>query len=229
MSDERRLMEWVGDRFTFPEDAFGRLLRRRNRRVRNQRIASGLLAVIVSLLAIAGLLRAFAARETGDRTIHREPRPSGALAYRDNGLSRIASGRDLGYSWTLADQHADPRTDPGPYLVIEGSMAIPILIDPVDIWQIGCLDRGAYLAAATRPTVDRVWMRLDGSAEFDARWMPIRDRQGRPLRVWLAFLPGSGRGIVRIGDQAGIPTTWPIEPEAPAREARFSCASTPFS
>lgn len=228
MSDERLLLEWVGERYAFPEDAFGRLSRRRGRKVRNQRIASGLLAVIVSLLAIAGLLRAFAARETGDRTIHPEPRPSGAMAYRDNGLSRIARGRDLGYTWTLSDQHADPRTDPGPYLVIEGSTAIPILIDPLNIWRIGCLDRGAYLTAATLPAVDRVWMRLDGGTEFDAHWMPIRNRQGQPLRLWLAFLPGSGRGVVRIGDQGGVPTSWPIEPEAPASEARSSCASAPF-
>lgn len=131
MSGERLLLEWVGERFTFPEDAFDRLLRRRNRKVRNQRIASGLLAVIVSILAIAGLLRTFVDRETGDRTIHREPRPSGAMAVQDNGLSRIARGRDLGHSWTLSDQHADPRSDPGPYLVIEGRMAIPMLIDPV--------------------------------------------------------------------------------------------------
>ena len=228
MNDERLLLEWVGERFTFPEDAFDRLLRRRDRKVRNGRIASGLLAVVVSLLAIAGLLRALTARETGDRTIHPEPRPSGAMAYRDNGLSRIARGRDLGYSWTLSDLHADPRTDPGPYLVIEGPTAIPILIDPVNIWQIGCLDRGAYLTAATLPVVDRVWMRLDGGTEFDARWMPIRNRQGRPLRLWLAFLPGSGSGIVWIGDQAGVPARWGIEPEAPAREARSSCASSPF-
>ena len=228
MSDERLLLEWVGERFIFPDDAFDRLVRRRNRKVRNQRIASGLLAAIVSLLAIAGLLRAFADRETGDRTIHPEPRPSGPMAYQDNGLSRIARGRDLGYSWTLNDQHADPRTDPGPYLVIEGPMAIPMLIDPVNIWQIGCRDRGAYLTAATVPSVDRVWMRLDVGMEFDARWMPIRNRQGRPLRLWLAFLPGSGRGIVRIGDRAGVPARWPIDPDASARDARFSCASPPF-
>ena len=229
MSGERLLLEWVGERFTFPEDAFDRLLRRRNRKVRNQRIASGLLAVIVSILAIAGLLRTFVDRGTGDRTIHREPRPSGAMAVQDNGLSRIARGRDLGYSWTLSDQHADPRSDPGPYLVIDGRMAIPMLIDPVNIWQIGCLDRGAYLTAATLPTVERVWMRLDGGTEFDARWMPIRNPQERPLRLWLAFLPGSGRGILRIGDQAGVPTTWPIQRDATAREALFSCASPPFS
>ena len=96
MSDERLLLEWVGERFTFPEDAFDRLLRRRNRKVRNQRIASGLLAVIVSLLAIAGLLRAFADRETGGRTIHPEPRPSGPMAYQDNGLS---SDRRGGGTW----------------------------------------------------------------------------------------------------------------------------------
>ena len=82
--------------------------------------------------------------------------------------------------------------------MIEGPIAIPLLIDPVNIWQIGCLGRGAYLTAATLPNVDRVWMRLDGGTEFDARWMPIRNRQGRPLRLWLAFLPGSGRGTVKM-------------------------------
>lgn len=225
MSDERALLERVGERFDFPEEAFDRLLRRRNRKVRNQRIASGVVAVIVSVLAIAGLLRALATRETGDRTILPEPRPPGALDYRDNGLSSIASGHARGYSWTLNDQHADPRTDPGPYLVIEGPMAIPILIDPVNIWQIGCLEHGAaYLTAATLPAVDRVWVRLDGGTEFDARWMPIRDRRGRPLRLWLAILPPSGRGVVRIGDEVEVLTRWPVEPET-TEGALFSCAS----
>jgi hypothetical protein len=226
MSDERALLERVGDRFEFPDDAFDRLLRRRNRKIRNQRIASGLVAMIVSLLAIAGLLRALGTRETGDRTILPEPRPPGALDYRDNGLSVIATGHDLGYSWTLSDQHVDPRTDPGPYLVIEGPMAIPILIEPVDIWQIGCLEHGAYLAAATLPAVDRVMVRLGAGTEFDARWMPIQDRRGRPLRLWLAFLPPSGRGVVRIGDGVEVPTRWPVEPETTGRmEARIMCAS----
>ena len=95
MSDERLLLEWVGERFTFPEDAFDRLLRRRNRKVRNQRIASGLLAVIVSLLAIAGLLRAFADRRraTGRST------PSRVRQGRWRTRTTVCRGSRAGGTW----------------------------------------------------------------------------------------------------------------------------------
>ena len=59
MSDQRQLLERVGGQFDFPEDAFGQLLRRRERKVRHQRIGSALLAFVLSVFAIGALLRAF--------------------------------------------------------------------------------------------------------------------------------------------------------------------------
>ena len=40
MNDTRRLIEQVGERAPFPDDAFERMLRRRDRKQRNQRIAA---------------------------------------------------------------------------------------------------------------------------------------------------------------------------------------------
>ena len=74
MKDTRDLLEVVGADFTFPDGAFERLVRRRERKRRNQRIGSALVAILVSSLAIAALIRAFAGPpETGDHSI--TPRP----------------------------------------------------------------------------------------------------------------------------------------------------------
>lgn len=227
MSETRDLLERAGEGFEFPDDAFDRLLGRRERKLRNRRVASGVLAFVVSVLAIAGLIRAFAAPpDTGDRTVSPSPALSRRLEYNDNGFTVFARGEDHGYSWILSDQHMDPRTDHGPYLVIEGPLGLPILEEP-NTWNIGCLDRVAYLAAATGPEVERVWVQVRGGAAIDARWMPTRDRRGRPVRIWLAFLPRSGTGVVRIGQELEESTSWPVSQEITRASARSGCASRP--
>ena len=45
MTEMRDLLERVGERFEFPDQAFDRLIRRRQRRVRNQRFGSALVAM----------------------------------------------------------------------------------------------------------------------------------------------------------------------------------------
>jgi hypothetical protein len=52
MNETRELLERVGDRFAFPEDAFERLERRRDRKRRNQRLAAGVVGIAVFVAAI---------------------------------------------------------------------------------------------------------------------------------------------------------------------------------
>ena len=52
MNDTRELLERVGDRFAFPEDAFDRLERRRDHKRRNQRVAAGVVGIAVFVAAV---------------------------------------------------------------------------------------------------------------------------------------------------------------------------------
>jgi hypothetical protein len=52
MNETRDLLERVGERFAFPDEAFERMLRRRDRKRRNQRIAAGVVGIAVFLAAV---------------------------------------------------------------------------------------------------------------------------------------------------------------------------------
>ena len=52
MNETRDLLERVGERFAFPDEAFERLERRRDRKRRNQRIAAGAVGIAVFVAAI---------------------------------------------------------------------------------------------------------------------------------------------------------------------------------
>jgi hypothetical protein len=52
MNATKELLERVGERFTFPDDAFVRLQGRRHRKRRNQRIAAGVVGIAVFLAAV---------------------------------------------------------------------------------------------------------------------------------------------------------------------------------
>jgi hypothetical protein len=52
MNETRDLLERVGERFTFPDDMFERLERRRDRKRRNKRIAAGVVGIAVFVAAI---------------------------------------------------------------------------------------------------------------------------------------------------------------------------------
>ena len=70
MTEYRDVLERELDRLAPPRIPVDRLVRRRDRRRRNQRVTAAFVAVTVSLLTIAGLIRAFGAgSETGDRTL----------------------------------------------------------------------------------------------------------------------------------------------------------------
>jgi hypothetical protein len=54
-----RTLERIARRVPVPEPAYDRLLRRRDRKERNRRISAAVLAIALTLLSIAGLMRAF--------------------------------------------------------------------------------------------------------------------------------------------------------------------------
>jgi WD40 repeat protein len=118
MSDLRTILERGVGGATPPPDGFERMLRRRNRKHRNQRVGAGALAIILALVSFVALARAF---RTGERPAD-EPTPTpmpaglGALAYAVDGdifvaewdgsnAVRIADGRppsdchDIGEYW----------------------------------------------------------------------------------------------------------------------------------
>ena len=60
MTDSSHLtLERIARRVTVPEPAFDRLMRRRDRKDRNRRLSAAALAVVLTLLTITGLMRAF--------------------------------------------------------------------------------------------------------------------------------------------------------------------------
>jgi hypothetical protein len=57
--DTRDVMERVGGRFAFPDQAFERMLRLRDRRRRNRRIGSAVVAIVMVTAAAVALGHAF--------------------------------------------------------------------------------------------------------------------------------------------------------------------------
>jgi Tol biopolymer transport system component len=87
MSDPRSLLERESRRFIQPDGAFERLVRRRDRKRRNQRIGAGALAIILALVSFVALTRAFrtAERPADEPTPRPTPARLGSLAYAVDG------------------------------------------------------------------------------------------------------------------------------------------------
>jgi Tol biopolymer transport system component len=85
MNETRDLLERVGERFAFPDEAFDRLLRRRDRKRRNQRIAAGATAFAIFVMVIWVLTTGGpfdrSSRPAGDPT--RTPTPNEIVQRRD--------------------------------------------------------------------------------------------------------------------------------------------------
>jgi Tol biopolymer transport system component len=98
MNDTRELLERVGGRFAFPDEAFERLERRRDRKRRNQRIGGGVLTIILALVSFVALTRAFS---TSERPAD-EPTPPahlqqpGGIALLNGKLIDPTTGRSTG-------------------------------------------------------------------------------------------------------------------------------------
>jgi Tol biopolymer transport system component len=113
--NSHQTLERLARRVPVPEPAYDRLLRRRDRKERNRRISAAVLAIVLTLLSITGLLRAF-----GDsRRPATEPTPTpvdtgifsgmgGWIAYGD--LYRSTHGGPSGISGIWAMDPERPGT-----------------------------------------------------------------------------------------------------------------------
>ena len=76
--NSHRTLERIARRVPVPEPAYERLLRRRDRKRRNQRIGAGALAIIIALVSFVALTRAFSAsKRPADEPV---PKPPGIFS-----------------------------------------------------------------------------------------------------------------------------------------------------
>jgi Tol biopolymer transport system component len=88
MNDTRRLIEQVGEGAPFPSDAFERMLRRRDRKRRNQRLVAASVGIAVFVAAIVVLLSG----NPFDRsTLPAGPTPTGSAALIGNGEITVST------------------------------------------------------------------------------------------------------------------------------------------
>jgi roadblock/LC7 domain-containing protein len=115
MSDAKELLRRARDLFPPPEDVMTSLIRRRDRKVRNRRIATAVLALIIAFLSFASLVRVFA--PAVERPAH-EPRTRdifgtvhGWIAYGgEGGIWAVDPYRpgDAEHRIRLSDRGGDP-------------------------------------------------------------------------------------------------------------------------
>lgn len=90
MIDDRELFERASLRFDPPHGGLERLLRRRDRKRRNQRIGAGVLAIIVALVSFAALTRAF---NNTERPADPTPSPAETAFRRDGEVIKSTGDR----------------------------------------------------------------------------------------------------------------------------------------
>lgn len=111
MNDTRAVIERVGERFAFPDDAFEGMLRRRDRKRRNQRVAAATVAFAVFVAALAFVL--------GGNPFDRSERPAvtvppsasnGDIAFvGDNGLNFADHTSVFGILFAVDPAGGEPR------------------------------------------------------------------------------------------------------------------------
>jgi Tol biopolymer transport system component len=91
MIDDRELFERASLRFDPPEGGLERLLRRRDRKRRNQRIGAGALAIILALVSFVALTRAF----NTERPAAESPTPTDTALRRNGEVIKSTGDRPL--------------------------------------------------------------------------------------------------------------------------------------
>ena len=105
MSDTKQMLQRARDRFVPPEDVMGSMIRRRERKRRNQRIGAGALAITLALVSFVALTRAFSGAERPAD----EPTPKPPGIFSEVG-GWIAYGKGQGI-WAVDPTHPnDPNS-----------------------------------------------------------------------------------------------------------------------
>lgn len=101
MIDERKSVAGVAERFTLPEPRFERLLRRRDRKRRNERLAAGTAGVAIAVLATVIAFRTIGADVSQDSGTTPSPTPANTAT---NRFESSLYGYALTYpdDWTAA-------------------------------------------------------------------------------------------------------------------------------
>ncbi len=209
MPELKEVFEMVSQKVEPDLDEWNKQEQRQRRSAGNRRL--GTFALVAALLMVGAIVVLGTVKADRDEATDVGGNPtvaSGALDFRDYGKSVVAHGRDLGYGWYLSDPNADPLgVEEGVCLAIGGESVCYHFNDENALF-VDCLARkGGYLLAVTGTDVDRLWVNMAGSATIEGGWMPFRSPEVEG-RVWIAFLPGTGQGILRIGGSHEQPVSW---------------------
>jgi len=185
---------------------------RRGRRRRTGTVLGAAAGTIAAVLAIALVVQAFRAPTT-EQVGGPSVTPSGTTDWTIGGRelptqvlngATIARFAALGDAWRLEDDNTG-LTLTNASGVFERAFAFA---DgggaQVDVAG------GMLLLEQTIPGVQRVAVRVDGGETIDGAWMTtFRDDQGRPGRIWVVPVPGSGTGTSQVGDGLPLAISWP--------------------
>jgi hypothetical protein len=107
--NSHRTLERISRRVPVPEPAYDRLLRRRDRKVRNRRVSAAVLAIVIALLSVAGIVRAFGISEV---PATEPPPPSPVYA------TNTPTTAPPGFGLHMSTVH-NGRLDPGTYAYLD--------------------------------------------------------------------------------------------------------------
>jgi Tol biopolymer transport system component len=168
MIDERELLRQASEAITPPIDPVERLVRRRGRKRRNQRIGAAVLALVVALVGIGTAIRVL---HLANHTIPAYPTPSVQPAYHHNGELIVLTERGL-----IA---VDPVTGAQRTLLPGFDVRPPPTPSPSCTWNPAVSPDGTRLAYATTRCPD------DQTPSNDRLGIHILDlRTGRAKRVF---------------------------------------------
>lgn len=152
MTPNNDLLDHAIELFGAPDRSFERLIRRRDRKERNRRVSAAVLAIVLTVLSIAGLMRAFRNSELPAT----EPTPTPV----DRGIFSHVGG------WIA---YADKRGTSGIWAVDPEAPGDPddqILLSPGTGWPIAWSRDGSRLLILrrnTEATTDLIVLNADGT------------------------------------------------------------------